>query len=50
MGTSDNPHGAAASALGYLFQCRYALLDGLRAVPDTPHLLISIEKFDDVAF
>lgn len=50
MGTTDNPHGAAASALGYLFQCRYALLVGLRAVPDTPQLLISIEKFDDVAF
>jgi hypothetical protein len=50
MGTRDNPHGAAASAVGYLFQCRYALLMGLRAVLDTPQLLISIEKFDDVAF
>jgi len=50
MGTPDNTHGAAASAVGYLFQCRYALLEGLRAVPDTPQLLISIEKFDDVAF
>jgi hypothetical protein len=46
----ENSHGAAAAAMGYLFQCRYALLEGLRAVPDTPHLLISIEKFDDVAF
>jgi len=50
MGTTDNPHGAAASAMGYLFQCRYALLAGLRAVPDRPELMISIEKFDDVAF
>jgi hypothetical protein len=50
MGTQDNPHGAAASAIGYLFQCRYALLAGLRALPETPQLLISIEKFDDVAF
>lgn len=50
MGTTDNPHGAAASALGYLFQCRYSLLAGLLALPDTPELLISIEKFDDVAF
>src|SRR3954470_4386170 len=50
MSTTENPHGAAASALGYLFQCRYALLEGLRAVPDTPQLLISIEKFEDVAF
>jgi hypothetical protein len=50
MATQDNPHGAAASAIGYLFQCRYALLAGLRALPDMPQLLISIEKFDDVAF
>jgi len=50
MGTPDNKHGAAASALGYLYQCRYALLEGLRALPDTPQLMISIEKFDDVAF
>src|ERR1700687_4958973 len=50
MGTTDNPHGAAASAMGYLFQCRYALLAGLGAVPDRPELSISIEKFDDVAF
>lgn len=50
MGMPDNPHGAAPSAMGYLFQCRYALLAGLRSVPDTPQLLISIEKFDDIAF
>lgn len=50
MGTPDNAHEAVASALGYLFQCRYALLAGLKAVRDTPQLLISIEKFDDVAF
>ena len=50
MGTPENPHGAAASAMGYLFQCRYALLAGLQALQDTPQLLISIEKFDDVAF
>lgn len=50
MGKADNPHGAAAPALGYLFQCRYALLAGLRAVLDAPQTLMSIEKFDDVAF
>jgi len=50
MGTPENPHEVAASVMGYLFQCRYALLQGLCAVPDTPQLLISIEKFDDVAF
>ena len=43
-------HEASASATGYLFQCRYALLAGLRATGDTPQLHISIEKFDDIAF
>jgi hypothetical protein len=50
MGTPKNPHGAGPSALGYLYQCRYALLEGLRAVRATPQLFISVEKFDDVAF
>ncbi|HYW46999.1 MAG TPA: hypothetical protein VE959_29300 [Bryobacteraceae bacterium] len=50
MGEPDNTHGASASAMGYLFQCRFALLAGLRAVLDAPQLSISIEKFDDVAF
>ena len=43
-------HEASASATGYLFQCRYALLAGLRATLDSPQLEISIEKFDDIAF
>lgn len=43
-------HEARASAIGYLFQCRYALLRGLQATFDSPSLNISIEKFDDVAF
>jgi hypothetical protein len=50
MGEPRNPHEASAAATGYLFQCRYALLAGLRAIPDSPQLSISIEKFDDVAF
>src|SRR6266403_311368 len=50
MGEPRNPHEASASATGYLFQCRYALLAGLRALPGSPQLSISIEKFDDVAF
>ncbi len=50
MGTTENQHGAAPSALGYLFQCRYALLAGLEALPNSPGLLVSVEKFDDVAF
>src|ERR1700691_5129047 len=43
-------HLAGASAAGYLFQCRYALLRGVQAIADSPELAISIEKFDDVAF
>jgi hypothetical protein len=46
----DQTHSAGPAALGYLFQCRYALLAGLQAVPSSPQLQISIEKFDDVAF
>jgi len=44
------PNDASASAAGYLYQCRYALLAGLRAIQDAPELELSIEKFDDVAF
>lgn len=47
---ADKTHSAAASAMGYLFQCRFALLLGLRAIPQSPQLEISIEKFDDIAF
>jgi hypothetical protein len=43
-------HEASASATGYLYQCRIALLYGLRAIPTNPDLSISVEKFDDVAF
>jgi hypothetical protein len=50
MGILKNSHEAGPAALGYLFQCRYALLEGLRAVRATPQLSISLEKFDDVAF
>lgn len=39
---------AAPSALGYLFQIRYALVLLLRS--EKPDSAISIEKFDDVAF
>jgi hypothetical protein len=46
----ENTHEASASATGYLYQCRVALLLGLRAIPLTPDLKISVEKFDDVAF
>ncbi|WP_077001029.1 ABC-three component system protein [Variovorax sp. KK3] len=41
---------ASASATGYLYQCRYALLLGLQAIATRPELLLSIEKFDDISF
>lgn len=41
---------ADASALGYLFQIRAALLLFLRQGKEHPDLAISIEKFDDIAF
>lgn len=50
MGKAGNTHEASAAATGYLFQCRYALLAGLRAIPESPQLEISVEKFDDVGF
>lgn len=45
-----NKFDASASAVGYLFQCRWALLAGIRACKTQPSLDISIERFDDVAF
>jgi hypothetical protein len=39
---------ATASALGYLYQCRYALLLALQRDDDSD-LRVAIEKLDDVA-
>lgn len=44
-----SPTDASASALGYLYQCRYALLLALRKDENIPFNVI-IEKLDDVAF
>lgn len=41
---------ASGTALGYLYQCRYALLLALQALTDSPQIRVSIEKFDDIAF
>lgn len=49
MSASPSPFDASASALGYLYQCRYALLLGLQKGDDLD-LGISIERLDDVAF
>ena len=50
MAKKNKSHEASASAVGYLYQCRIALLTGLRAIPTNPNLSVSVEKFDDVAF
>jgi hypothetical protein len=50
MVAAREPHEASASAIGYLFQCRYALLMGIQAIPDAPQFEIAIEKLDDVSF
>lgn len=49
MSGSSSPFDASASALGYLYQCRYALLLALQR-EEEPNVSISIEKLDDVSF
>jgi len=49
MSGSSLPFDASPSALGYLYQCRYALLLALQK-DDNPNLCLSIEKLDDIAF
>lgn len=48
--SDTNQFSAAAPMAGYLFQCRLALLIGLRMMRKKPNGQISIEKFDDIAF
>src|SRR6185437_10197936 len=45
-----NKDDATASLTGYLYQCRYALLAGLEASKAKPALVLTIERFDDIAF
>src|SRR5215204_1178732 len=50
MDNHSNLHAATGSATGYLYQSRFALFAALREIRKRPHLSISIELFDDVAF
>lgn len=50
MADTKKSHEASASATGYLYQCRIALLLALRAIPLNVNQEISVERFDDVAF
>jgi len=45
-----NVFDASASLLGYLYQCRSALLLALREGRNRPDVKIYVERFDDVAF
>jgi hypothetical protein len=50
MVNATNPFGAADAAIGYLYQCRFALLASLDKLSENPSLVVRIEKFDDVSF
>jgi len=43
-------HSAASSALGYLYQVRYALLESLRRLRKGQEFIVAIETLDDVVF
>jgi len=43
-------YSAAPSSLGYFYQCRYALLEALRRLPEGDCVWIGIETLDDVVF
>jgi hypothetical protein len=49
MSDDTSPFDASKPMLGYLHQCRYALLLALQR-DDEPNLCISIEKLDDISF
>ena len=44
------PHNASASAIGYLYQVNWCLVELLRGAPDRPDQAISLETHDDVAW
>lgn len=45
-----NNYDATGSLLGYLAQCRYALLAAIEEIAKNPSHEVSIERFDDIAF
>lgn len=49
-GNEWEDHSAASSALGYLYQVRYALLETLRRMRKGADFSLSIETLDDVVF
>lgn len=47
---NGHPFSAASSATGYLYQCRYALLEALRRTRQEYDFQVHIETLDDVVF
>lgn len=47
---NGHPFSAAASATGYLYQCRYGLLEALRRMRQEADFQVCIETLDDVVF
>ncbi len=43
-------YSAAASLLGYIYQCRLALLESLKRLKSNPEIAVTIESLDDVVF
>lgn len=50
MDNSVSKYAAGASLIGYLYQCRLALLETLRRLRTSPRFTVSIETLDDVVF
>jgi hypothetical protein len=50
IGSGPTPFSAADAALGYLYQCRVALLEGLRRTRAGEDFLLRLETLDDVVF
>jgi len=47
---TSNSHGAAPSALGYLFQSQWPLVEIVRRSSEKPDLELAIEMYDDVSW
>ncbi len=43
-------YSAAASLLGYIYQCRLALLESIKRLKSDPDIAVAIETLDDVVF
>ncbi len=49
-GTDRTQYSASASLVGYIYQCRLALLETLKRLKNDPDVAVTIETLDDVVF